>query len=243
MSEKPILEGERKVTKRAPGYVVYVAYRLETNFSISHSSKLSILGAAGPSSAAHNHHIYPRSGPLSAISENSSPTRYQGTAAAKARFGDLDNQDTARSSHSSPLRAGQPSFGGGNLGTGAYDIVDLDEDDFGLPFGSGGEAGLGRSNALDPLDGFGSTSGGFGGERDDEDDDERMLEELEDKQLMARITNLEGKHFKLTEQVKKLEHGRVWIENRLTAVEHKEQNHEGQRVSTSGTSVRGGTSS
>ena len=83
-------------------------------------------------------------------------------------------------------------------GKGAYDIDDLDEygdivDDAMVESGEEEEAG--------------------------EEDDEKVLEELEDKQLLARIGSLEGEHKELLEQVKKLEHGRTWVENRLTSLE------------------------
>ncbi len=60
----------------------------------------------------------------------------------------------------------------------------------------------------------------LGGFEDAEDDvDEKLLEDLEDKQLLARIKDLEMENSRLTEKVWKLEHGRTWVENRLTALE------------------------
>ena len=88
------------------------------------------------------------------------------------------------------------------FGKGTYDIEDLE--DYG--------------DITDPVDDIGKESG-VDGDEEEEEEDEKMLEELEDKQLMARIGALEGEHKELLEQVKKLEHGRTWVENRLTSLE------------------------
>ena len=45
------------------------------------------------------------------------------------------------------------------------------------------------------------------------------MEDLEDKQLRQRITALENENSNVKEQIWKLEHGRNWMENRLTAME------------------------
>ena len=52
-----------------------------------------------------------------------------------------------------------------------------------------------------------------------EEEDEKLLEDLEDKQLRQRITALEAENSSVKEQIWKLEHGRNWMENRLTAME------------------------
>ena len=52
-----------------------------------------------------------------------------------------------------------------------------------------------------------------------EEEDEKLLEDLEDIQLRERISQLEGDHSNVKEQVWKLEHGRQWMEERLTALE------------------------
>ena len=52
-----------------------------------------------------------------------------------------------------------------------------------------------------------------------EEEDEKLLEDLEDKQLRQRITALENENSNVKEQIWKLEHGRNWMENRLTAME------------------------
>jgi hypothetical protein len=94
---------------------------------------------------------------------------------------------------------------GAQSGTGAYDIEDIDDFEYGGGGGGGGdEVGVG---------GF-----GLGGD-DIEEEDEKLLEDLEDKQLRERIGALEAENSNMKEQVWKLEHGRTWVENRLTALE------------------------
>ena len=46
-----------------------------------------------------------------------------------------------------------------------------------------------------------------------------MLEDLDDRQLLARMAILEGEYNEIREKIKKLEHGRMWVENRLTSLE------------------------
>lgn len=106
-----------------------------------------------------------------------------------------------------------PNFG---QGTGAYDIEDIDD----FEYGRGSEAGTGNGEI---------------------EDDEKLLEDLEDKQLRERIgllhfskfelfkknnhisAALESDNSNIKEQVWKLEHGRNWMENRLTAMETQMQ--------------------
>ena len=52
-----------------------------------------------------------------------------------------------------------------------------------------------------------------------EEEDEKLLEDLEDKQLRQRLAALENENSNVKEQLWKLEHGRNWMENRLTAME------------------------
>ena len=52
-----------------------------------------------------------------------------------------------------------------------------------------------------------------------EEEDEKLLEDLEDKEMLKRIQTLEEENSSLTEKIWKLEHGRSWVENRLTALE------------------------
>ena len=87
----------------------------------------------------------------------------------------------------------------GQFGTN-FEIDEEDEDLGG--FGAGDF----QSNFADDFDG-------------DDAEDVKLLEDLEDKQLLARIKDLEGENSRLTEKVWKLEHGRTWVENRLTALE------------------------
>ena len=52
-----------------------------------------------------------------------------------------------------------------------------------------------------------------------DEEDEKMLEDLEDKQLLARIQSLEAENSLMTEKVRKLEHHKTWVENRLVGLE------------------------
>ena len=97
------------------------------------------------------------------------------------------------------------SHSGGN-----YEIDEEEELDFG---GGGGGNMLGRLDNRGFVGGGGRVGGG------DEEEDEKLLEDLEDKQLLARIQELEVENTRITEKVWKLEHGRTWVENRLTALE------------------------
>ncbi len=64
-----------------------------------------------------------------------------------------------------------------------------------------------------------NVSYGGGGGAGTDVDEEKLLEDLEDKQLLSRIQELEAENSTLKEKVWKLEHGRTWVENRLTALE------------------------
>lgn len=89
-----------------------------------------------------------------------------------------------------------------------HDVEEEDEESF-SPFAKSGFSGFGDNGDGD----------GGGGQFNDEDEDEKVLEDLEDKQLLARIQSLETENSSLTEKVSKLDHGRTWVENRLTALE------------------------
>ena len=91
----------------------------------------------------------------------------------------------------------RPSSGSLQGPLGAYDIEDIDE----YEYGKAGD---------DPGDETGA-----------DEYDEKVLEELDEKQLQERIGALELDHSSVKEQVWKLEHGRQWMENRLTALESK----------------------
>lgn len=165
--------------KRFTSYVVYVAYRLETGYSINHTAKLS--------RAASNSHA-PGAQPLAVLPE------------------DGDGEDDIHRSRDSSASfkmgmtregSGTNGLGGYGGGTGAYDIEDIDDYEYGVDDGPG----------------FGLNSGPM------DEEDEKMLEDLEDKQLRERIGNLESENSNMKEQVWKLEHGRTWVENRLTALE------------------------
>ena len=51
------------------------------------------------------------------------------------------------------------------------------------------------------------------------DEDEKMDEDLDEKQLKIRMDSLEEEYKELQEKIKKLDHGRMWIENRLSVLE------------------------
>ena len=188
-----VLENRSNYNKKFHGYVVYVAYRLERYYPISHNAKLSTLQG--------------KSNQLSKLSTNgpgqATLTNFEQITEEKDVDNDEDgNGAKSRSRSTSATKASNAGLG--TFGKGTYDIDELDEDD----------------DIADPRDENAMESGEEGDEEEgDEADDEKMLEELEDKQLMSRIGSLEGEHRELLEQVKKLEHGRTWVENRLTSLE------------------------
>ena len=188
-----VLESKSNYNKKFHGYVVYVAYRLERYYPISHNAKLSTLQG--------------KSNQLSKLSTNgpgqATLTNFEQITEEKDVDNDEDgNGAKSRSRSTSATKASNAGLG--TFGKGTYDIDELDEDD----------------DIADPRDDNAMESGEEGDEEEgDEADDEKMLEELEDKQLMSRIGSLEGEHRELLEQVKKLEHGRTWVENRLTSLE------------------------
>lgn len=187
----------RSYNKKFHGYVVYVAYRLDKYYALSHNSKLANLSSASKLSSAG---VPPRR-----ISAHGGPTTLTNFEQITEENGiDEDDEGNPLKPKSRTTSAIKP-FGGitAGFGKGAYDVEDLD--DYG--------------DIADPSDDIGKESGMDGDEDEEEEEDEKMLEELEDKQLMARIGSLEGEHKELLEQVKKLEHGRTWVENRLTSLE------------------------
>ena len=188
-----VLESKSNYNKKFHGYVVYVAYRLERYYPISHNAKLSTLQG--------------RSNQLSKLSTNGPGQATLTNFEQITEENDIDNDEDgngAKSKSRSTSATKAANAGLAALGKGTYDIDELDEDD----------------DIADPRDDNAMESGEEGDEEEgDEADDEKMLEELEDKQLMSRIGSLEGEHRELLEQVKKLEHGRTWVENRLTSLE------------------------
>ena len=188
-----VLESRSNYNKKFHGYVVYVAYRLERYYPISHNAKLSTLQG--------------RSNQSSKFSTNGPGQTTLTNFEQITEENDVDNDEDgngAKSRSRSTSATKASNAGLGTFGKGTYDIDELDEDD----------------DIADPRDDNAMESGEEGDEEEgDEADDEKMLEELEDKQLMSRIGSLEGEHRELLEQVKKLEHGRTWVENRLTSLE------------------------
>ena len=53
----------------------------------------------------------------------------------------------------------------------------------------------------------------------DNEDDAEVIEELEDKQLSNRLENLEQENKSLKEMLDKLDHGRSWLEERVSVLE------------------------
>ena len=186
----------RSYNKKYHGYVIYVAYRLEKYYALSHNSKLANLSATSKLSSAG---VPGRR--VSALGAQAKLTNFEQITEENGM--DDDDDGNLLKSKSRASSATKP-FGGitSGFGKGTYDIEDLE--DYG--------------DIADPVDDIGKESG-VDGDEDEEEEDEKMLEELEDKQLMARIGSLEGEHKELLEQVKKLEHGRTWVENRLTSLE------------------------
>ena len=191
----------RSYNKKFHGYVVYVAYRLERYYAASHNSKLSVINGRSNisssklSSAGVSGRRVSNLGPQAILTNFEQITEENGL---EDDDGNLANSKSRSTSATKLLDDGSPGFK-----KGAYDIEDLD--DFG--------------DIADPTDDNLMENGVDGDEEEGDEDDEKMLEELEDKQLMSRIGSLEGEHRELLEQVKKLEHGRTWVENRLTSLE------------------------
>ena len=196
-----VLESRSNYNKKFHGYVVYVAYRLERYYPISHNAKLSTLQGRSNQSSK-----FSTSGPGHRVSTSDNQTTLTNFEQITEE-NDVDNDEDgngAKSRSRSTSATKASNAGLGTVGKGTYDIDELDEDD----------------DIADPRDDNAMESGEEGDEEEgDEADDEKMLEELEDKQLMSRIGSLEGEHRELLEQVKKLEHGRTWVENRLTSLE------------------------
>ena len=84
-----------------------------------------------------------------------------------------------------------------STGTGNYDIEDVDDFEY-REHDTGFEGFVGVSN-----------------DREGVEEDEKLLEDLEEKQLNERIAALENENNNIKEQVWKLEHGRTWVEVRF----------------------------
>ena len=54
-------------------------------------------------------------------------------------------------------------------------------------------------------------------------DNDKIFEDYDEKQLSNRMETLEEEHKELQEKIKKLDHGRMWMENRLSALESTNQ--------------------
>lgn len=193
----------RAYNKKFHGYVVYVAYRLEKYYALSHNSKLSVI--QGRSNLSSSSKLSSAGGVpgrrVSGLGQQTTLTNFEQITEENGIDDEDEDTNLAKSRKTSAVKL--PVNGSAGYGKGVYDIEDLD--DYG--------------DIADPTDENVMESGIEGDEEDEEEEDEKMLEELEDKQLMARIGSLEGEHKELLEQVKKLEHGRTWVENRLTSLE------------------------
>eukprot|EP00093_Oithona_nana_P005370 05370.XXX_230905_229539_1 [CDS] Oithona nana genome sequencing. len=176
----------RSKQKKFVAYAIYVAYRLDPPQVFNHQAKISrqisVSAAvpAGGNSGSSNMFL-----PGAAAAGGGEPAEVTVHELQQQRGGigisidDLPEEEIERRSGSSSSSGLLKRAGG----TGAYDIEDIDDFEFG------------------------------------EEEDEKLLEDLEDKQLRQRITALENENSNVKEQVWKLEHGRNWMENRLTAME------------------------
>ena len=195
----------RSYNKKFHGYVVYVAYRLEKYYALSHNSKLSVI--QGRSNLSSSSKLSSAGGVpgrrVSALGQQTTLTNFEQITEENGIDGEDEDSNLAKPKSRKTSAMKLPGNGSAGYGKGVYDIEDLD--DYG--------------DIADPTDENVMESGIDGDEEDGDEEDEKMLEELEDKQLMARIGSLEGEHKELLEQVKKLEHGRTWVENRLTSLE------------------------
>lgn len=59
--------------------------------------------------------------------------------------------------------------------------------------------------------------------QEEEEDDEKVLEDYDEKQLSIRMETLEEKHKELQEKINKLDHNRMWMETRLSTLESTHQ--------------------
>lgn len=79
---------------------------------------------------------------------------------------------------------------------------------------------IGLFDDMSGLNEDGSENEDHSSESDDNpEEDEKMDEDLDEKQLKIRMDSLEEEYKELQEKIKKLDHGRMWIENRLSVLE------------------------
>ncbi len=159
-----------KKHKKYSGYVVYVAYRLDTKTSLTHAAKLTPMSRDSSVAAPPGGGKDGQQQPTTILEEDNDPSRESSAQFYNGGTFELDDEEDLDSFNL------DDSFGGGDGGIG-------------IGIGAGGE------------------------------EDEKLLEDLEDKQLDSRIRELEAENSRLTEKVWKLEHGKTWVENRLTALE------------------------
>ena len=222
ISVMPIVDGERKIMKKFQAYSLYVAYRLTNYTAYSHGAKLSQLKMISLSDKTPRVAL----SPTAALSPTS-----RDIAKEKGKPAGSDEPESEQAKKSLGPEAAAAAFKLGqklkikkkstrftNTGSGQYDVESLDSYEFG---GGGGDDDLveGDYEGEEEYAEYATEGGIINLRAEGEDEDEKMLEELEDKQLVSRISTLESDHFKLTEQVWKLEHDRSWVENRLTALE------------------------
>lgn len=229
ISTQPIIPGERKVMKRTPAYAVYVAYRLTPYGAHTHAAKMSALKLINPYAAV------PSALGMQTSSFSSSPTQVQ-TVQARSSVSPIHEITTATVNKLKPDPLGAAMKMGArlkekqkktklqfaNTGSGAYDIESLDSYEFGDGGGNADDDVFGADDEYGGGSPGGDASGGTSpgrGQDESDDEDEKMLEELEDKQMMGKISSLEANHQDLAEQVGKIEHDRSWVEQRLTTLE------------------------
>ena len=95
------------------------------------------------------------------------------------------------------------------------------------------ENGIGFLNEIGELDGDENVMDDHSsGTEEDPEEDEKMLEDMDEKQLSFRMDSLEEEYKELKEKIRKLDHGRMWIENRLSALEDPSDHQFGKRSSS-----------
>ena len=101
---------------------------------------------------------------------------------------------------------------------------------------------IGLFNDMSGLNGDDSENEDHSSEFDETpEEDEKMDENLDEKQLTIRLDSLEEEYKELQEKIKKLDHGRMWIENRLSVLEDPNEYLGNNNVSAAESTNQGGS--
>ena len=201
-------------SKKSPGYVIYVAYRLKRynpsmHFSVSITSMVSKTVASFKSRKAARK-AAEKSARQSMAEKRKGGSQEMGGAGSDKNDSNQDNYDKFSIRQRKFSRDIMPG-----IGTGEYVIEDLKDHEYGRAADNKDPSTKTNGNAREEHSG--SKKAKMAQEEDDID--EKLLEELENKHLLFKFESLQMDYQNVRERISNLQRGEVTIDNRLSVLE------------------------